>query len=163
MYKVNVGDQSFEVKSTEDTITFKDLSKLKIIKEDDYTYQVIDQANSHQLHVVKNDPETHSMVIRLNGTKHTVNVKDKYESLLESLGMKIQTSGALNELKAPMPGLIVQIAVEEGEEVKKGDKLLVLEAMKMENIIKSPGDGIVKKIRVENGESVEKKQVLIEF
>ena len=69
----------------------------------------------------------------------------------------------LNEIKAPMPGLVVRITVEEGAEVKKGDSLLVLEAMKMENVIKAPGDAVVGKIKVNAGQAVEKNQLLISF
>ena len=69
----------------------------------------------------------------------------------------------VNEIKAPMPGLVLDIRVAEGDEVKKGDSILVLEAMKMENIIKSPTDGIIKKINVKKGIAVEKNQVLIHF
>jgi biotin carboxyl carrier protein len=69
----------------------------------------------------------------------------------------------IKEVKAPMPGLIFEIKVQEGDEVKKGDTLVILEAMKMENILKSPGDGIIKEIRIKKGDSVEKNQVLIQF
>lgn len=163
MYKVSVADKSFELKTNDKSIVFEDLSKLQVEKVDRYTYRISNNGELHELYIMKNDPDSHSMVIRLNGTKYNVQVKDKYEALLEKLGMKIQTGGELNEIKAPMPGLIVQIVIDEGQEVSKGDKLLVLEAMKMENIIKSPGDGTVKKIHVKNGDSVEKKQVLVEF
>jgi biotin carboxyl carrier protein len=69
----------------------------------------------------------------------------------------------MNELKAPMPGLVVDFLVEIGQEVQTGDKLMILEAMKMENVIKASGQGIVKKINVIKGQSVEKSQILIEF
>ncbi len=72
-------------------------------------------------------------------------------------------SSKVNEVKAPMPGLVLDIRVSEGDEVKKGDPILVLEAMKMENIIKSPTDGVIKKINVKKGLAVEKNQVLINF
>jgi len=62
-----------------------------------------------------------------------------------------------------MPGLIIDLKIKAGDTVKSGDQLLILEAMKMENIIKSPGDGIVKFIKVKKGDSVEKGQVLLEF
>jgi biotin carboxyl carrier protein len=62
-----------------------------------------------------------------------------------------------------MPGLIIELKVKNGDVVKPGDTLLILEAMKMENIIKSPGEGVVKTVKIKKGESVEKNQVLIEF
>jgi len=69
----------------------------------------------------------------------------------------------MKEIKAPMPGLILDIKVAPGDVVKKGDVLVILEAMKMENSIKSPGDGMVKIVRVGLKQSVEKNQVLIQF
>ena len=62
-----------------------------------------------------------------------------------------------------MPGLILDLKVKPGDEVKKGDIVLILEAMKMENIIKSPGDGLVKSVKVKLKDSVEKNQILIQF
>jgi biotin carboxyl carrier protein len=62
-----------------------------------------------------------------------------------------------------MPGLILSVAVAEGQEVKKGDPLLILEAMKMENVIKAPADATVKVIKVRKGDSVDKNQVLVLF
>ena len=69
----------------------------------------------------------------------------------------------VNDVKAPMPGLILEIKVQPGQEVKKGDPIMILEAMKMENILKSPGDGIVREIKVVEKQNVEKNQILILF
>lgn len=75
------------------------------------------------------------------------------------------TSGAAMEmtLKAPMPGLLLDVKVKPGDEVKKGQPLLIIEAMKMENIIKAPGDATIKDIHVKVGSSVEKDDKLLEF
>jgi biotin carboxyl carrier protein len=79
------------------------------------------------------------------------------------LGLDNLQSAKVAELKAPMPGLVLSILVKEGDEIKKGDNLLVLEAMKMENIIKSPADVTIKSIRIKPSDKVEKNQVLIQF
>jgi len=83
--------------------------------------------------------------------------------LLEKMGIANLETVQVNDLKAPMPGLILDILVTPGQAVKKGDQLLILEAMKMENVLKAPGDGIVASIEVEKGNSVEKGQILINF
>ncbi|HCR55202.1 MAG TPA: acetyl-CoA carboxylase biotin carboxyl carrier protein subunit, partial [Cytophagales bacterium] len=118
---------------------------------------------SYRAEVVKADYTAKTFILKINGRKYTVDVKDKFELLLEKMGMNAGTSGKINSIKAPMPGLIIALKVKAGDEVKTGDQLLILEAMKMENIIKSPGEGIVKAVKVEKGNSVEKGQVLIEF
>jgi biotin carboxyl carrier protein len=92
-----------------------------------------------------------------------VDLKDKADLLLKQLGLSNLAANSKKDIKAPMPGLILNIMVEEGKEVKKGDPLLILEAMKMENVIKSPSDGVVKSIKTQKGKSVEKNQILIEF
>lgn len=70
-------------------------------------------------------------------------------------------AGAGGEVKPPMPGQIVEILVEQGDEVAAGDNLLVLEAMKMQNEITAPGDATVEEIRVAEGDAVEAEDVLI--
>lgn len=109
------------------------------------------------------DRETKTIQIRLGYKTATLQVKDRFDILLEQMGMNTAGSGALKNIKAPMPGLILDLKVKPGDEVKKGDVVLILEAMKMENIIKSPGDGIVKEVKVSLKQSVEKNQVLIQF
>ena len=103
------------------------------------------------------------MVLKINSVKYAIDLKDKYDELLHSLGMDNIASAKINQVKAPMPGMVLNILVHEGNEVKKGDVLLVLEAMKMENMLKSPTDGVIKKIAVQKGNAVEKNQLLIQF
>jgi biotin carboxyl carrier protein len=64
-------------------------------------------------------------------------------------------------LKAPMPGLIVAVPVNEGQKVEKGEVLVVLESMKMQNELRAPRDGSITRIRIKNGDSVEQKQTLL--
>jgi biotin carboxyl carrier protein len=79
------------------------------------------------------------------------------------MGIASGNSNKINHIKAPMPGLIIDLKVKVGDKVKTGDSLLILEAMKMENILKSPGDGMVKNVTVKKGDSVEKGHILVEF
>jgi biotin carboxyl carrier protein len=90
-------------------------------------------------------------------------MSDQFDELLHQLGMDSQNTSKIAELKAPMPGLVLRILASEGDEVMKGGNLLVLEAMKMENIIKAPADVVIKSIRVIAGDKVEKNQVMIIF
>jgi biotin carboxyl carrier protein len=126
-------------------------------------FHLIRENKSYRAEVIQADYSAKSFVIKINGHLHTLQVKDRFDLLLEQMGMSQAAGQKINEIKAPMPGLIVEIKVSPGQEVKKGDPLLILEAMKMENILKSPGDGVVKTIRVNLRDNVEKGQVLIQF
>ena len=101
--------------------------------------------------------------IKVNNNIYTVSAKDQYDVLLDKLGLSSLNSAKVSEVKAPMPGLVLKVMVAEGDEVKKGDNLFVLEAMKMENIIKSPADVVVKTVKLKPGDKVEKGQVLLQF
>jgi biotin carboxyl carrier protein len=79
------------------------------------------------------------------------------------LGFSSKSTKKANEIKAPMPGMVLSVLVQEGQLVKAGESVLILEAMKMENVIKAPADCTVKQIKVKQGNAVEKNQVLIEL
>jgi len=104
-----------------------------------------------------------TLTISLNGKTISVTLKEPLDDLLHSMGLDKMATAKVSHVKAPMPGLVLNVLVEAGQEVKKGDKLLVLEAMKMENIIKAAGDGKVGRIGLEKGQAVDKNQTLIEF
>lgn len=126
-------------------------------------FHLLKDNRSYLAEVIEADYQTKTFVIRINGKRHQVQVQDRFDLLLEQMGISQTNPHQVNEVKAPMPGLIVEIKVEVGQEVKKGDPILILEAMKMENIIKSPGEGIIRAIKVSRQENVEKNQVLIQF
>jgi biotin carboxyl carrier protein len=129
----------------------------------DRRVHLIFQNKSIEAELLDFDKESKTVQIRIGTKMATLQLKDKNDLLLEKLGMNIASSSALKDIKAPMPGLILDLKVKEGDEVKKGDIVLILEAMKMENIIKAPGDGKVKSVKVNLKDSVEKNQVLIQF
>jgi biotin carboxyl carrier protein len=113
--------------------------------------------------LVSFDEEEKSYKIKVNGNVYTVALKDKFDLLLQSMGMDALAAKKVNDLKAPMPGLVLDIRVKVGDVVKKGEPLVVLEAMKMENILKATNDVVIKKIAVEKGNAVEKNQLLLLF
>lgn len=134
-----------------------------ILKIKDGSFHLIKDNKSYNIEVVKVDHNEKTLLLLVNGNKYNLVIKDKYDELLKSLGFDSFNTRKINEIKAPMPGLVIDVIVGEGSVVKKGDTLLVLEAMKMENNIKSPVDGTVKKINVKKGTAVEKNHVLINF
>lgn len=164
MYSVSINKSVFEVEKSRDVMSVNgQILEWDIKKTGDRHYHVLHQNQSFTLELVSLDTETKTVKLKLNNKLCELKIRDKFDLLLEKLGMNNLQNNAAKEIKAPMPGLIFDIKVKEGDEVKKGDPVLILEAMKMENILKSPGDGTVKKIKIKKGESVEKNQVLIQF
>ena len=135
-----------------------DITKLR-----EGVYHLLRDNVSYNLEIVKQIPEDKKMIVKINNTSYSLDIKDKYDELLHSLGLDNLTTKKVDDIKAPMPGMVLNVLVTEGQEVKKGDALIVLEAMKMENILKSPTDGVIKKIAINKGIAVEKNQLLIQF
>lgn len=118
---------------------------------------------SFQVEIIALHATEKRVSVRVNGAVYDVQIRDAYDALLKSLGMEATSTAKIRNVKAPMPGLVLRIEVQPGQEVEKDTPLLILEAMKMENVIKSPGSGRVKSIPVQQGIAVEKNAVLIEF
>jgi len=134
-----------------------------IVKVKENLYHILWKNRSFTVEVAEANGSEKTFRLLINGQLYETSVKDPFDLLLEGLGMQAAATKKINNIKAPMPGLIQSISVEPGQEVQKGDTLLVLVAMKMENVIKSSGDGIVKNLKITPGEIVEKNQVLVEF
>ncbi|MCA8831745.1 biotin/lipoyl-containing protein [Hymenobacter pini] len=126
-------------------------------------YHILHEGRSYSAELISADYATKAVILKVNGQRIELQAKDRFDLLLDKLGMSNAASQKVNELKAPMPGLIVDVRVAPGQTVQKGDPLLVLEAMKMENILKAPGDGTVAAIKVNLRDNVTKGQVLVQF
>lgn len=165
MYKANVNKgNNYNISYTEKEITLNNnLFEWDIFPVSSNLFHVLHKGKSYRLEIVNIQADEKKFILKVNGHKIEIKLHDRYDLLLEKLGMTDLVSQKINQVQAPMPGLILDIKVAEGNEVKKGDPIMILEAMKMENIIKSPGEGIVKAIKVKKGDSVEKNQVLILF
>lgn len=134
-----------------------------LVRITDRTFHIIHRNKSYTAEVLEMNLADKTVSLKINGHIHLVQLKDRFDLLLETMGMSNAASKKINELKAPMPGLIVGISVQPGDVVKKGDSLLILEAMKMENMLKAPADATIKTIRSSKGDRVEKGQLLVEF
>lgn len=119
--------------------------------------------HSYLFEILSFDKDTKTFKIGFDGRSYEIGVKDRFDQLLHSMGLDKVSKPKVNEVKAPMPGLVLSIKVQENQEIKKGDPILILEAMKMENIIKSPVDGVIKQILVSEKQPVDKNQALIQF
>lgn len=144
-------------------IDTKDVSKLDSLKVSDSNFHVLSKNKSYKAAVIEADFNEKSYKIKVNNNTYVVNIFNELDALIKEMGFEIGATKKVNEIKAPMPGLILAINVEVGMEVKENDGLLILEAMKMENLLTSPRDGVIKSISVTKGETVDKNQLLIEF
>ncbi|REJ80599.1 MAG: acetyl-CoA carboxylase biotin carboxyl carrier protein subunit [Bacteroidetes bacterium] len=162
MYKVKVNNQNFEVEveAAGKKVNGEDFNP-DILEYKEGKFHVLHKGRSFNAEIISSDLQAKTFVIRVNNNVYELSVKDKYDLLLKEMGIDVNAGKKVNDIKAPMPGLVLSVMVEDGQQIAKGDALLVLEAMKMENVLKSPSDGIIKKIQVSKGDKVEKNQVMI--
>ena len=162
MYKVTVKGKQLQVKinASEKTLNGKyyeaDTIELKKGK-----FHILRNNRSYTAEIVDISTEEKSLTIKINNREYKLNVKDKYDELLHEMGFDSMQMKKGGDIKAPMPGLVLNVMVSPGQQIKEGDAILVLEAMKMENVLKASSDGEVKKIIVKKGDKVEKNQLMV--
>jgi len=120
-----------------------------------------DDLNSWNIEVLHFDPVTRELRVAVNGHPYELSIATELDLLIQKMGFSAQVIHKARDVKAPMPGTVLDIFVEPGQQIHEGDKLLILEAMKMENVLKAPGDGVIKAIQVAKGSAVNKNEVLI--
>ena len=143
----------------------RDLGQFKVL-EINYSKKEIILSNGskkYECKILKENLIDQSYIVKINGEISTIRLIKQVEKTIEKLGIQKGNQNNINILKAPMPGLILDVIVKESDLVKKGDPVIILEAMKMENILSSPVDGIVKEIKVNLQQTVEKNNILIKF
>jgi biotin carboxyl carrier protein len=155
-YLITVNEEELHVNSS-------DVDSLDSIKVDAKNLHVLDNNSAFQVEIVHSDFLNKTMSLSINGNMYDIKLEDEYDQQVKKMGLLAVTTQKLNEVKAPMPGLIVDVMVEVGQEIVEGTPLLVLSAMKMENIILSQGEGIIKSIEIKKDDAVEKGQVIIEM
>ncbi len=163
VYKIRInGGDAHEVQTKPDAILVNNREiTFDRAQINAHTYHLIRQQQSYAVEVVKADFKAKQFLFKINGKPAEVVCQDEFDQLIAQMGLQAAEDTHEKDIKAPMPGLILSIAVQEGQAIEKGDTLLTLEAMKMENVIKSPTQGVVAAIRVKEGQSVEKSQLLV--
>lgn len=156
-FKVKV-DESFEF-----DLKTLDAYQLDLLKLPNNKFHVIQNGKSFNVKINQSDFYKRKYVVTVNKSTYTVDISNQLDQVITKMGFSLGSSKKANEVKAPMPGMILSINVKEGQEVKEGETLLILEAMKMENAISAPKDGIVKSIQVKNNGTVEKGELMIQL
>lgn len=136
---------------------------LELVHVSDTHKRVYAKGNIYNIIVLNPANADGEIELLLNQKRVNVNVSSPLDELLKSMGLDNALEVKVTNLSSPMPGLVIKSSVNVGDEVKKGDPLMVLEAMKMENVLKATADVTIDKINVKAGEAVEKGAILIEF
>lgn len=141
----------------------KSIDELGLYKQSGNQFHLIHENNSHQADLVDSDFLNRAYSIRVNSNIYNVKIQRPIDEVVHKMGYALRSAKTVDSIKAPMPGIIIDLKVEKGQKVKKGDTLLILEAMKMENAIVSPKDTTIKDVYTIVGETVDKNKLLIDF
>ncbi|TGV00395.1 acetyl-CoA carboxylase biotin carboxyl carrier protein subunit [Flavivirga rizhaonensis] len=140
-----------------------DISNLDALQISESKFHVLEQNKSYHAKIIREDFNKKAYEVKINNNTYNISILNDLDTLIKDMGFAVGATKHIGSIKAPMPGLILEINVKANQEVKEDDPLLILEAMKMENIITSPTDGVIKSISVNKGDAVDKNQLLIEF
>lgn len=156
-YKVKVNDSlSFDINK-------ESISQLDAVPTEANHLHILHHNKPYKAEIVLANFNQKQYEVKVNNNTYTVAISNDLDQLIKDLGFEVGLTKQVNAIKAPMPGLILEINVVVGQTVKENDPLLILEAMKMENSFLSPRDGVIKSIAANKGDAVDKGQLLIEF
>ena len=159
------GSKTYQVKTNEFLFSFtsEEITGIDLVQPSANEFNLIKDHHCVNAKLINADATGKKIMIEIEGETFTVEIKDELDQELEQMGFGLASNKQLKEIKAPMPGLVLDIAVIDGQEVNEGDKILILGAMKMENSILINSAARIKKVSVVSGQAVEKGQVLVEL
>jgi len=161
--KVNIQEKEISLINENNIWVQNENQEIRIVKHNDETLLLITPNKVYTIRCLNVNKEAKTLTLLYNGNKFEAKITEPIDEILKSMGLENALTPKISDLKAPMPGLVLQVLVNPGDTVVKGDKILVLEAMKMENAIKSPTDGIIADVFAKQGLAVDKNQILITF
>ena len=157
--------KSFKARANEFEFLFtqEDIDKADVIKTGEGDFNIIRNGRSVNVQLLETDVTGKYLKVEVEGEFYTMQIRDELDQTLDTMGFNNVSAKQIKEIKAPMPGLVLEVSVEVGQEVAEGDRLLILEAMKMENSICIHANAKIKSILVKKGQPVDKNQVLVEL
>ena len=167
MYKIKINENIYEVSFSKKDNNEGSINgtgfELDIAKKNDSQFHLIKDNKSYLVDLLHIDYEAKKVELKINGETYKGSVEDDLDILLKEMGIENKNKSKANELYAPMPGLVLAVNIEKSQNITKGDTLIVLEAMKMENNLKAESNLVVKDIHCKRGDTVNKNQLLISF
>lgn len=155
-YLVHIGERSYEVDEAE-------VAQLDLIESKENHFHLIHNDVGYEVEFRGVSADGKLVYMRVNERDYQAKISDKIDQLVQQMGLNTLGDQTGKDVFSPMPGLILDVLVVAGQEIEAGTPLLILEAMKMENVIKADGSGTVKTISIERGQAVDKRQLLIEI
>jgi biotin carboxyl carrier protein len=156
IYKVNANEFEFG-------FTQEQIDSIDLVRKSLGLFNLLHNHKSVRAVLIESDQSSKKQIIEIEGETFQIQIKDELDEMLDTMGLSNLAAKQIKEIKAPMPGLVLEIAVSEGQQVQEGDKILILVAMKMENSIAIQTAAAIKRIAVSPGEAVEKGQLLVEL
>jgi len=161
--KVNIQNHEIQLEKIDGNWSAPNLQSLEILAKENNYILLQTQNKTVEIQCTNFDAATKTVTLLYNNQKYSAKITEPLDELLKSMGLENALTPKISEVKAPMPGLVINILVAPGDVVEANQKLVTLEAMKMENAIKSPAAGTIASIEVKAGEAVDKNQVLLRF
>jgi biotin carboxyl carrier protein len=156
---------SYQVTCNGFEFTFSEaqIAAADLVQKSPVNFHLLKEHQSVNATIMASNLPAKQLTIEVEGESFEITIKDPMDQMLAEMGFDKVAEKQIKEIKAPMPGLVLEIAVAAGDAVNAGDKVIILGAMKMENSITVPASAVVKRIAVAVGQAVEKGQVLVEL
>ena len=155
-YQVTIGKFVF-------TISDDDIASSDFVQKSPAEFNLIKDNRSVNIRLLEEDNTGKKIRLSVDGEIFEAGIKDGLDQMLDKMGYSAASTKQIKEIKAPMPGMVLNISVTEGQVMSEGERILILEAMKMENSIMIHANATIKKIKVKAGQAVDKGQVLVEL
>lgn len=158
-------ESSYKVKANEFEFLFSqaELDSADVICTGPGSFNIIRNNRSVNIRVLESDNFGKQVKAEVDGELYTIQIRNGLDQMLDVMGFNNVATRQVREIRAPMPGLVLDVTVQEGQDVQEGDRLLILEAMKMENSITIHASARIKKVLVKKGQPVDKNQILVEL
>lgn len=147
--------------NTSQILSSIDFEELNVLGSN--VFELVCKEDRKVIEVLSFDLDNKTITIRYRHHTYDIVFKNDLDRVLDKMGIKRSAENISRDVKAPMPGKVIELIAKVGDQLEKGDGILILEAMKMENVLKAVAPCRIKKILINKLDNVEKNQILIEL